>query len=640
MKNFKKFAFLILIISMMFMAGSVSAVNVEDNFTSENSIDDLSVVPDESRDIVESDVLSSDAVEPTGASDTFDGDELGIDSAESAGICDAFDGDKVSAGDTPFIDFNITTNENVGVYRQLVKWTLTIRVGYAPSGTFEDVNFKMDVDGLKLISCNDRNYYYGSSSFDPNTGILHFDSLVSSSGISYIYMDLVTEVERVGNVSLSVELNYGNSEEETITRNLPTKLGEVDLRLGKSADPFPEVYHTTAIVQSPGLLGENMPSETDYLWDKDDKINYYAEGDIVTWYIRLVNLGPDDAFDVNITDALPDGLIYQSFTAKTDCSSQIVSGAYLDIHNNYLRPKFEDTVSYDEENNVFHIPRINATEMVDIVIVTKANKTGFITNVAEATSDNPELDPDDNADNDTVLVLSNVTDLVITKSAWTDYDAMKDNANPGGDYNSSAVPVIKIGDTVYWLVVVNNMGNITAENVVVKDVLPEGLEFVKTETDFGSYDNDTNTWTIGSLGFGSIEDGINFPYLFIETIAADAGEFTNLVNVSTTTDEEDLTNNDANASVIVVQDLENVTDVPDDNDTVNETNQTNPDNSTSEVPEDDVVPDERSSSNVTSSSKNSDSLVSKSVGAATGNPVLLALMALFVAAGSIFRRKK
>ena len=56
------------------------------------------------------------------------------------------------------------------------------------------------------------------------------------------------------------------------------------------------------------------------------------------------------------------------------------------------------------------------------------------------------------------------------------------------------------------------------------------------------------------LGFNDIglsQKINNFPYLIIETEALDAGEFTNLVNVSTTTDEEDLTNNDANASVIV-----------------------------------------------------------------------------------------
>ena len=686
---------------------AVSAVDVEDNFTSENSIDDLSAAPDESNDITESDVLGSDSVEPTVISDTFDEDELSDDEPETT------------------IDFTLKPYYPIGYdfqapevwgYRENIEWYLDIDVTGAPA---KDVDFKFTMDGLNIITPkidDGHSTWYGVNyTFDPDTGIVHFDELKDYGNI-FISMSFgfYTEITKIGNVTMTAELDYGNSK-KNITITLPTKMGEVDLDLIKSTHPFS--YPSWVIFSSPNpeLLGsmDIVPLTDD--WDDDDwddeeyPPRIYQLGDVVVWYVRVTNNGEYTAFDVNITDILPDGLIYNSHEVRTGSF-----GSY------YVDTDFSENVTYDEENNVLHVPQMLRTQFVDLILVTTINATGNITNVGTVTSDNIELNREDNTGNATIKVLG--PDLIITKSAWTDYEAMMNNASYYGNYSNTTTPIIKVNDSVYWLIVVTNKGFET-KNVVVSDLLPEGLEIESAETEFGSYDIESNTWTIGSLGFTKeidigfenwkdkfaedfvnknfdytfywdfpyswtsytnkiellsdpefiyemdemydyirdyaetgedpydiaqmyefedIEIGntevLNFDYLIIKTKALSPGEFINYAAVTSEYDDENLTDNEANATVIVEEEkvLKETIDEPQpENTTAVEENQTTRDNSPSNIPDEDPEPKDKAL----------ESSVSKTVQplgvkAATGNPILLALVALFIVTGNIFRRKE
>lgn len=168
--------------------------------------------------------------------------------------------------------------------------------------------------------------------------------------------------------------------------------------------------------------------------------------------------------------------------------------------------------------------------------------------------------------------------------------------------------------------------------------MPEGLEIVSVQNvSAGSFDQDTNLWKMDYLYPGQIA------YLIIETTAQKIGNLTNHAVVSTPSEETNLDNNEANATVIVEGDepLTNETDESEDD------NSTDGDNSTEEDPVEEEITGisyEEETSIVSfilaDDDVGSKAVVSKSVGAVTGNPVFMVLLAFLIIAENIFRRKR
>ena len=376
MKNFKKFGFLILIICMIFMVGAVSAVDVEDSFSSENSNVDLSAVPDESDNISESDVLSSEDVEPTVASDAFDSDELSSNDAETLGA----DPDLWLYYHTGYVH-----------YHDELLWTIVI--SNAPT---DNVDFKVTANGFDISKLSAMHDGY---TYIPETSTLHFDALPSGTHQNTMYVEGYPNI--VGNPSVVVEMIHDNEVLYTLQNTITVDMEQVDLTIEKSLSPFPELVPTVYIppiylAPNPELLGQSgsiNPGDSSLL-SNDDDIPIVNIGDEVIWYVRLINEGPDSAYDVNITDVIPDGLIFKNFTAKT--------GSTTFTNDNYNRD-FGDEITY--ENGIFHIPKLLATQYVDLTISTIANKVGLITNIANVTSDCDELNPDNDESNASVRVI-------------------------------------------------------------------------------------------------------------------------------------------------------------------------------------------------------------------------------------------
>lgn len=150
---------------------------------------------------------------------------------------------------------------------------------------------------------------------------------------------------------------------------------------------------------------------------------------------------------------------------------------------------------------------------------------------------------------------------------------------------------VLVGDKVTFTLTVINHGPDTAVNTRVSDVLPKGLKLISFKVSRGSFDSESGLWSIGDLKPGeSVE-------MLIVAEALTTGNIINYASVTSDTPEDDLSNNNDSAAVDVSSIPRNHTVSP--------------------VEPDVPVPELY----------------------ATGNPILMVLMAICVIIGTTLRRK-
>ena len=157
-----------------------------------------------------------------------------------------------------------------------------------------------------------------------------------------------------------------------------------------------------------------------------------------------------------------------------------------------------------------------------------------------------------------------------------------------------------VGDKVTFTITVINNGPNTAVNTRAYDTLPKGLKLIKFTVSRGTFDPETGIWDIGDLAPGEKV------YLRLITEALVSGKITNEAYVETDTYENDTTNNYDNATVTVTE-----PDIP-----------VPPEPPVPDVPEKPPAPQDEPKI------------------PATGNPIILALLALLAVVSTTFRRKK
>ncbi|MFT4049207.1 MAG: isopeptide-forming domain-containing fimbrial protein [Solirubrobacterales bacterium] len=168
---------------------------------------------------------------------------------------------------------------------------------------------------------------------------------------------------------------------------------------------------------------------------------YGAEGYPMTYTLAVVNNGPATAEDVEVTDPLPAGLTYQSYTASVGSCAE---------SNGTVTCQLGDMDPGD-------------TAQITVTVVPDASVVGTtVHNVATATSPTPDPNTSNNTDDADTPIENHAyptsSDVTITKTA--------SNANPS------------VGDIVTFSIVATNKGPDTARGVVVTDTLPAGLIYV------------------------------------------------------------------------------------------------------------------------------------------------------------------
>ena len=211
------------------------------------------------------------------------------------------------------------------------------------------------------------------------------------------------------------------------------------------------------------------------------------KGDVITWTITVVNNGPDAATGVTVTDKLPSGLIFVAADGN-----------------------------YNKDTGVWTVGDLDNGKSATLVISTIVDITNAeITNVAVANSTTDDPNPNNNKDNDTTNVVPEA-DVKVIKTV--------SNPNP------------RNGDVITWTVVVSNLGPDAAENVIVEEALPEGLQLQSAKGSKGSYDD--GVWTVGTLNNGEIAT------LTLTTkVTISSGTIENVVVAKSSTYDPNQTNN-------------------------------------------------------------------------------------------------
>ena len=383
-------------------------------------------------------------------------------------------------------------------------------------------------------------------------------------------------------------------------------------------------------------------------------------GDNISWTIIVTNNGLADAKDVYVVDKLPDGLIYLGDDSKGTYdpltgvwtigdlaygeSATLVIVALVDISNASIlnvATVNSSTFDPDKSNNVANnTTKSNPRADLSVVkVVSKSNPNygdviswtivvynhgpdaawdvyvvdklpaGLIyqNHKTETGIFNPstglwtigELETGASVSLviNTLVNLTNtaIVNVAIVNSSTPDPYKHNNKANDTAKINPAAdlslyKAVVRIeGNHVTWEIVVTNLGPDTAVNARVIDVLPKGLEFVSYYASRGVFDSTKGLWTIGDIQNGEKVT------LLIETIAVDAGVIINEARVESDTYDPDLTNN---------YDYDEV--------------------SAEDIPDEPPV----------SSPKSADELP------ATGNPLVMVLLALIALGTATLRRRK
>ena len=299
--------------------------------------------------------------------------------------------------------------------------------------------------------------------------------------------------------NIDVLLTVKNSD-GTVVYNKTLKsnyLGEVsdvlsNLKVGTytvTAKHFEDNYYKAIINQTSFVVRPKVDNAV----IKNSNYETYNYHDQVVWTINVVNNGPNDATGVKVNDVLPEGLVYQSYSASV---------------GNYV-------------NGVWNIGNLTKGASATLKITTLINGTGDIINTANVVSNEFDWNTDNNKDSQKVTI-PKAADLSVTKQ--------------------SNVTSANLGDLVKWTLTVKNNGPDVDTNVVVSDVLPEGLIFNSSN---GNYAD--GEWSVGTLNAGQSRS------LEIIALVNTTGSIVNTATVSGKEYDYNLANNKASKTINVAK---------------------------------------------------------------------------------------
>ena len=229
--------------------------------------------------------------------------------------------------------------------------------------------------------------------------------------------------------------------------------------------------------------------------------------DLITWTITVKNNGPDNAHDINVSDVIPQSLIWISDDSQG---------------------------KYNPQTGIWAINQLNNGASISLKIICKVNSTGNTTNNVNVTGREYDYNLTNNNDTETITV-KKAADVAIEK------------------FVNNTAPNYK--DLVKWTLKITNNGPDKATEIYVDEILPEGLILINFTSTKGIYDN--GAWVMCCLNPDESQT------LELICLVNKTGKITNTVTISAKEYDYNPDNNHANKSIDVppAVDLELTKDV-------------------------------------------------------------------------------
>ena len=425
----------------------------------------------------------------------------------------------------PEINPNKTANIENPNFGDNVTYTVTVSndgIGDANNVVVKDTLGK----GLKFISAT------GNYTFDEATNTIMW-IVDLAKGESKTFKVNAT-VSGYGNVTNTVIV--GN---KTFNKNVTVPEINPNKTVNNEIPNFGDNVTYTVRVTNDGIADANNVVVCDILGkglkflNADGNFTYDEKTGTITWIVDLAK-GETKTFNVNVT-----------VLSYGDLSNKVVVGNKTVIKNitvpeinpgkeiNIEVPNFGDNVTYTVIVN--NTGKVNATNVVvadklgeGLVFVSASDggvyneTTRTITWIINLTAGETKY----LYVNTTVSAYGNITNSVIVGNKTFNKNVTVPEIILVKEVNSSD---IHIGDEITYTIAVSNPGKTNATNIVIKDVLPEGLKFINASNG-GVYDPATGiiTWIVNITANSTVD-------LTVVANVTKSGNITNTVNVGNKT---------------------------------------------------------------------------------------------------------
>ena len=312
---------------------------------------------------------------------------------------------------------------------------------------------------------------------------------------------------------LLVRVNPGVANNTTITNNVAVATGTED------SDPNNNIDSESTTAQNTSLPNLQVT--------KTDSPTTVTAGSNLTYTIVVSNIGAAEAQNIDLTDVLPVGTTFVSFTAPAGWTATTPA-----VGGTGTVSASADGLAAGTDATFTLVANVNAN-------VADASS---ISNTAEVVTTSVDTDTGNNADTEATTV-STSADLSVTKSDSPD-------------------PVAVDGEITYTVTVTNN-GPSDAQSVSLSDVIPTGTTFVELIQNSGPAFT-LSTPAVGGTGtatatLATLASGASATFTFtvdVDASVASGATITNTAVVASTTADANLDNNTDVETTIVTDAVE------------------------------------------------------------------------------------
>jgi gliding motility-associated-like protein/uncharacterized repeat protein (TIGR01451 family) len=325
-------------------------------------------------------------------------------------------------------------------------------------------NFGVQVTDILPSGYTFTGFTISTGTYDTTTGIWTVGNLVTGDSET---LQIVARVNPSGDYTNKAEVTAANLPDPDSTPNNGVT----------TEDDYAEV--TTVPV----------PTSADLSLTKTVNNAAPLVGSQVTFSIQVTNSGPQEANSVAVTDLLPSGYTYASYSATTG--------------------------SYDSSTGVWTVGNMPISDSYTLQITATVNANGNYTNTAEVTASS-QPDPDSTPNNGVTTEddYAEATTVPVPASADLSLTKTVNNATP------------LVGSQVIFNLQVSNAGPQAADGVAVTDLLPSGYTYNSYSATAGSYNSSTGLWTVGNVAIGATHT------LQITAVVNTAGNYTNTAEIT------------------------------------------------------------------------------------------------------------